>query len=97
MRNTLKEEDAKSCSATTEDSFHLRKQRGQNTVRANRQLILLQARLNDSGPSRFIFDTGAESSVIDSQLAKTLNPKAVGRTVGTGSAGTATADLQRNF
>ena len=56
-------------------------------------LILLQARLNDSGPAWFIFDTGAESSVIDSQLATTLKLKAVGQTVGTGSAGTATATI----
>ena len=54
-------------------------------------LILLQARLNDSPPLWFIVDTGATDSVIDSQLAKQLRLKAVGRTVGTGSAGTATA------
>jgi len=56
-------------------------------------LILVQARLNDSGPLWFILDTGAESSVIDSQLAKTLGLKALGHTVGTGSAGTATATI----
>jgi Aspartyl protease/PDZ domain len=54
-------------------------------------LILLQARLNDSRPSWFILDTGAEYTVIDSQVAKTLRLKALGRTVGTGGAGTATA------
>jgi hypothetical protein len=56
-------------------------------------LILLQASLNDSGPAWFIFDTGAEFSVVDSQLAKTLNLKAVGHTVETGGAGTATATI----
>src|SRR6267143_1892410 len=56
-------------------------------------LILLQGRLNDSEPSWFILDTGATDTVIDSQLAKTLGLKAVGRTVGTGSAGTATATI----
>ena len=54
-------------------------------------LILLQARLNDSVPSWFILDTGATDTVIDSQLAKTLRLKPLGRTVGTGGAGTATA------
>ncbi len=54
-------------------------------------LILLQARLNDSAPLWFILDTGATDTVIDSQLAKTLRLKALGRTVGTGGAGTATA------
>src|SRR5438034_2916564 len=54
-------------------------------------LILLQARLNESGPLWFILDTGATDTVIDSQLAKALRLKATGRTVGTGSAGTATA------
>jgi len=56
-------------------------------------LILLQARFNDSEPLWFIVDTGATDSVIDSQLAKSLSLKAVGRTVGTGSAGTATAQI----
>jgi len=54
-------------------------------------LVLLQARLNDSPPLWFIVDTGATDTVIDSQLAKTLHLKPLGRTVGTGSAGTATA------
>lgn len=54
-------------------------------------LILLQGRLNDSPPLWFIVDTGATDTVIDSQLAKQLRLKALGRTVGTGSAGTATA------
>ena len=56
-------------------------------------LILVQARFNDSKSLWFIVDTGATDSVIDSQLAKTLSLKAVGRTVGTGSAGTATAQI----
>ena len=54
-------------------------------------LILLKARFNDSAPLWFILDTGADSTVIDSQLAKALGLKARGREVGTGSAGTATA------
>jgi len=58
-------------------------------------LILLQARLNDSMPSWFILDTGATDTVIDSQLAKTLRLKALGRTVETGGAGTATALIFR--
>jgi len=54
-------------------------------------LILLRARVNDSALLWFILDTGADSTVIDTQLAKTLGLKARGREVGTGSAGTATA------
>jgi predicted aspartyl protease len=56
-------------------------------------LILLQGRVNDSEPLWFILDTGATDTVIDSQLAKTLGLKSIGRTVGTGSAGTATATI----
>jgi hypothetical protein len=58
-------------------------------------LILVQARMNDCAPSWFIFDTGATDSVIDSQLAKTMGLKAAGQTLGTGSAGTATALIFR--
>lgn len=47
-------------------------------------LILVQARVNDSVPLWFILDTGASSTVIDSQLAKALRLKARGRVVGTG-------------
>ena len=54
-------------------------------------LILVQARVNDSVPLWFILDTGASSTVIDSQLAKELRLKAHGRVVETGGAGTATA------
>src|SRR5712692_7957843 len=53
-------------------------------------LILLRASVNNSAPLWFILDTGADSTVIDSQLAKALRLKARGREVGTGSAGTAT-------
>src|SRR5258708_8680950 len=52
-------------------------------------LILLQARVNDSAPLWFILDTGASSTVIDSQLAKTLRLKPGGRFVETGGAGCA--------
>jgi len=54
-------------------------------------LILVQARVNDSAPLWFILDTGASSTVIDSQLAKALRLKPSGRFVETGGAGTATA------
>ena len=56
-------------------------------------LILVQARFNDSEPLWFIVDTGATDSVIDSHLAKSLSLRPVGRTVGTGGAGTATAQI----
>ena len=42
-------------------------------------LILLQARLNESAPLWFILDTGATDTVIDSQLAKTLSLKVIAR------------------
>ena len=54
-------------------------------------LILMQASANDSLASWFIFDTGAESTVIDAQMAKDLKLKPSGKIVGTGSAGTAEA------
>src|SRR4030095_16419335 len=38
-------------------------------------LILLQANANDSAPIWFIFDTGAESTVIDAAVAKALRLK----------------------
>jgi hypothetical protein len=54
-------------------------------------LVLLQVRVNDSAPVWFIFDTGAESTVIDAELAKMLRLKPAGKIVGTGGAGTAEA------
>jgi hypothetical protein len=54
-------------------------------------LVLLQAKVNDSAPVWFIFDTGAESTVIDAEFAKTLRLKPAGKIVGTGGAGTAEA------
>jgi hypothetical protein len=54
-------------------------------------LILLQAKINDSAPVWLIFDTGAEFSVIDAALARALRLRAVGKTVETGGAGTAQA------
>ncbi|MEJ7624847.1 MAG: aspartyl protease family protein [Pyrinomonadaceae bacterium] len=54
-------------------------------------LVLLQGKVNDSAPVWFIFDTGADSTVIDAEFAKTLRLKPAGRIVGTGGAGTAEA------
>src|SRR2546421_486835 len=56
-------------------------------------LIFVQASINGSAPASFIFDTGAESTVIDADLAKSLSLKRSGTTVGSGSAGTATAGV----
>jgi len=58
-------------------------------------LVILKARVNDSEPAWFIFDTGAESTVIDAGFAKELSLKHSGTTLGTGSAGTATAGVIR--
>ncbi len=54
-------------------------------------LVLLQAQVNDSAPVWFIFDTGADSTVIDAEFAKTLRLKPAGKIVGTGGAVTAEA------
>src|ERR1700752_5522468 len=54
-------------------------------------LILVEARVNDSVPLWFILDTGASSTVIDSQLAKELRLKARSRVVETGGGGPAAA------
>ena len=56
-------------------------------------LILLQARVNDSPPRWFIFDTGANASVIDAQLAKELKLRARGRAQGSGTGGAIEAEL----
>lgn len=57
----------------------------------SRNLILMRASVNDSAPLWFIFDTGADSSVIDAQLAKTLHLKPSGKDSSNGAAGTVEA------
>ena len=54
-------------------------------------LVLVQAKVNDSAPVWFIFDTGAEWTVIDTALAKKLRLKPAGKVVETGGTGTAEA------
>jgi hypothetical protein len=54
-------------------------------------LILVEVKVNNSISSWFIFDTGAESTVIDTELAKALKLRAAGKIIGTGGAGTAEA------
>jgi hypothetical protein len=56
-------------------------------------LILVPVELNNSATSWFIFDTGADSTVVDTELAKTLGLKSSGKIVGSGSAGTAEATI----
>jgi len=58
-------------------------------------LILLQVRVKGSGPLRFILDTGADTSVIDAQRAKTLRLKPQGKIVATGAAGSAEATFTK--
>ena len=58
-------------------------------------LILLKARVNNSAPLWFIFDTGASSTVLDANQAKALAFKERGRIAGTGTAGTAVASRVR--
>jgi predicted aspartyl protease len=59
-------------------------------------LPLVQARVNDSGPLWFIFDTGASNTVIDTKRAASLGLKASGKIVSTGSAGQAEAQRVRD-
>jgi hypothetical protein len=49
-------------------------------------LVLVQARVNNSEPLWFIFDTGATNTVVDTKQAEALRLKARGKTSGTGSA-----------
>lgn len=58
-------------------------------------LVLLQVRVNDSDSLRFILDTGADTSVIDAQQAKTLRLKPQGKIVGSGGGGTAEATFTK--
>jgi len=59
-------------------------------------LPLVQARVNNSDPLWFLFDTGATNTVIDTKRAATLGLDAAGKIVTTGSAGQAEAQRVRN-
>ena len=59
-------------------------------------LPIVQARVNNSEPLWFIFDTGATNTVIDTKRAAALGLKARGKIVSTGSAGQAEAQRVRN-
>lgn len=54
-------------------------------------LLLIEARINDSAVHWFILDTGASNTVLDLRLARKLLPKASGKAVGLGAAGQAQA------
>jgi predicted aspartyl protease len=45
-------------------------------------LVLVQARVNNSDPLWFIFDTGATNTVVDAKQAEALRLKARGKTSG---------------
>src|SRR5207237_10918957 len=59
---------------------------GQVTVpfRSADNLVIVEARVNGSGPGWFIFDTGAERTVIDAEFAAAAGLKRSGTSVGTG-------------
>jgi len=59
-------------------------------------LPVVQARVNNSDPLWFIFDTGATNTVIDTNRAAALGLNASGKIVGNGSAGQAEAQRVRN-
>jgi hypothetical protein len=56
-------------------------------------LVLLQTQVNDSQPLWFIFDTGANSSIIDAQMAMRLKLQAKGRAKGSASGGAIEAEI----
>src|SRR5262245_6732977 len=58
-------------------------------------LPVVQARVNNSDPLWFIFDTGATNTVIDTKRAAALGLEAKGKIVSTGSAGKAEAQRVR--
>ncbi|MGB9180402.1 MAG: aspartyl protease family protein, partial [Pyrinomonadaceae bacterium] len=60
-------------------------------------LILLPVRVNDSEPLWFIFDTGADSTVIDAALVKQLHLSPVGKITGSGSGGSAEAVILKGI
>ena len=61
--------------------------------RSPNNLIVLQASLNGASAGWFIFDTGAESTVIDTKYAASAGLRTSGKTVGNGAAGSATAGV----
>jgi len=72
-------------------STNVRFAAGQNALKIpielSKNLILLQVRVNDSQPLWFVFDTGANTSVIDARLANELKLQTRGRVGGTGGGG----------
>ncbi|HEX8181798.1 MAG TPA: aspartyl protease family protein [Pyrinomonadaceae bacterium] len=72
---------------------------GQNALnipfRFANNLILVEARVNDSAPLRFIFDTGASNTVLDARTAAALHLRPTGRDSGNGSAARISVALTR--
>lgn len=60
-------------------------------------LVLLEVRVNGSEPGWFIFDTGAESTVLDAGLTKMFGIRQLGKTVANGAAGSATAGIVKGI
>src|SRR5436305_15206781 len=56
-------------------------------------LILLPAHVNGRGPSDFILDTGAGTSLLSSELAKQLEVEIVGSKEGQGAGGRVSVSL----
>ncbi len=65
-------------------------------IELSNYLPVVQARVNNSDPLWFIFDTGASNTVIDTKRAAALGLKATGKIVSNGSAGPAEAQRVRN-
>jgi len=62
-------------------------------IEIDNNIIFLRVRVNGSRPLKFIFDTGASVSVIDSELVAELGLKTQGQTKGTATGGNIQADL----
>lgn len=62
-------------------------------IEISNNIIILQTQVNDSRPLWFIFDTGANSSVINAGLVKELKLRTGGKVGGTASGGKIEAEL----
>jgi hypothetical protein len=58
-------------------------------------LVLVQVKVNDSEQLRFVLDTGATSSVLDAERAKSIGLKPDGKVVGSGGGGSSEGTVSK--